>query len=179
MKSVTPLKVKPRRQSHEKGPLSMLLFSLLSCVPLLWPHGPHHLSSNSCPMNWWCYLIVSSCTTPFSICLRSLPASGSFPNESAFHLRGPKYWGFSFSISPSNEYSGFICLGLISLQSKRLSRVFRSTTIQKYQFFGAQPFVWSNSHIHTFPDIGSVLSQKCRTSMTKHSNRAQKLEQKE
>ena len=70
----------------------------------------------------------------------------------AFH-KWPKYWSFSFSISPSNEYSGFISLGLtglISLQSKGLSRVFSSTTIQKHQFFGAQSSLWSNSHIHTW-----------------------------
>ena len=159
MGSIMALKFKSGRQSHEKGPLSVLLmFSLLSCVPLLWPQGPHHANSNSCPLNWWCCLIISSCISPFSICLRSFPASESFYNESALHQRGPKYWGFSFSISPSNEFSGFICLGLISLQSKRLSRVFCSTTIQKHQFFGAQLSVWSNSHIHTFQNIGSILS---------------------
>ena len=75
-----------------------------------------------------------------------------FSNESALRIRWPKYWSFSFSISPSNEYSGFISLGLtglISLQSKRLSGVFSSTTVQKHQFFGAQPSLWSNAHIHT------------------------------
>ena len=62
-----------------------------------------------------------------------------FSSELAFHIRWPKYWSFSFSISPSNEYSGLI-LGLtdlISLQSKGLSRVFSNTTVQKHQFFGA------------------------------------------
>ena len=75
-----------------------------------------------------------------------------FSNESALRIRWPKYWSFSFSISPSNEYSGFISLGLtglISLQSKRLSGVFSSTTVQKHQFFGAQPSLWSNAHKHT------------------------------
>ena len=60
----------------------------------------------------------------------------------------PKYWSFSFSISPSNEYSGMIPFRtdwLDLLQSKRLSRVFSNTTVQKHQFFGTQ----SNSHIHT------------------------------
>ena len=51
-------------------------------------------------------------------------------------IRWPKYWSFSFSISPSNEYSGWT--GCISLQSKGLSRVFSNTTVQKHQFFGAQ-----------------------------------------
>ena len=56
-----------------------------------------------------------------------------FSNESALHIRWPKYWSFSFSISPSNEHPG-----LISLQSKGLSRVFSNTTVQKHQFFNAQ-----------------------------------------
>jgi len=68
----------------------------------------------------------------------------SFSNESAFCIRWPKCWSFSFSISPSNEYSGLIFYWmtcLISLQSKGLSRVFSNTTIQKYQFLGAQSTV--------------------------------------
>ena len=73
-------------------------------------------------------------------------------SESALHIRWSKYWSFSLSISPSKEYSELISLGLtglISLLSKGFSRVFFSTTIQKHQFFGAQPSLWSNSHIHT------------------------------
>ena len=56
----------------------------------------------------------------------------------------PKYWSFSFSISPSNEYSGWT--GLISLPSKGLSRVVSRTTVWKHQFFGPQPSLWPNSH---------------------------------
>ena len=76
-----------------------------------------------------------------------------FSNESVLCIRLPKYWSFSFSISPSNEYSGLISLGWtswISLQSKGLSRVFANTTVQKHQFFGAQLSLWPNSHIHTW-----------------------------
>ena len=65
-----------------------------------------------------------------------------FSNELAFHIKWPKYWSFSFSMSPSNEYSGLISFkstGLISLLSKGLSRVFSSTVVQKHQFFSAQP----------------------------------------
>ena len=64
-----------------------------------------------------------------------------FSNESVLHIRWPKYWSFSFSISPSNEYSGLFPLGWtgwISLLSKGLSRVFSNTTLQKHQFFSAQ-----------------------------------------
>ena len=74
-----------------------------------------------------------------------------FSKESVLHTRWPKYWSFSFSISPSNEYSGQISfkIGRISLQSKGLSRVFSKTTVQKHQFFGAQLSLWCNSHIYT------------------------------
>ena len=67
------------------------------------------------------------------------------------YIRWPKYW--SFSISPSNEYSGLVSFStvcLISLLSKGLSRVFSSTTVQKLQFFGAQPSLWFNSYIYTW-----------------------------
>ena len=77
-----------------------------------------------------------------------------FSNESALHIKWPKYWSFSFSISPSNEHPGLIPLGWtgwISWQSKGLSRVFSNTTGQKHQFFGAQLSSQSNSHIHTWP----------------------------
>ena len=75
-----------------------------------------------------------------------------FSNESTLHMRWPKYWSFSFSISPSNEHPGLISFRmywLVSLQSKGLSRVFSNTTVQKHQFFGAQLSSQSNSHIHT------------------------------
>ena len=77
------------------------------------------------------------------------PSIGVFFSESALHIRWPKYWSFSFSISPSNEYPGLISFRiswLDLLQSKGLSRVFSNTTVQKHQFFGAQPFLLSNSH---------------------------------
>ena len=76
------------------------------------------------------------------------PSIRVFSNESAVHIRWPKYWSFNFSVSPFNEYSGLISLGLsrlISVLSKELSRVFSSTTIWKHQFFGVQPSLWSNS----------------------------------
>ena len=78
------------------------------------------------------------------------PSIRVFSSESVLHIRWPNYW--SFSISPSNEYSGLISsgmTGLNSLQSKGLSRVFSSTTVQKHQYFGGLPSLWSSSHIHT------------------------------
>ena len=62
--------------------------------------------TNSCPSSQWCHPTISSSVIPFSSCLQSFPASGSFPMS--LHIRGPKYWSFSFSISPSSEYSGLI-----------------------------------------------------------------------
>ena len=82
------------------------------------------------------------------------PSIRVFSNESTLCMRWPKYWSFSFSISPSNEHLGLVSLGWtgwISLQSKGLSRVFSNTTIQKHQFFGAQLSSQSNSHIQTWP----------------------------
>ena len=82
------------------------------------------------------------------------PSIRIFSNESTLLMRWPKYWSFSFSINPSKEHPGWYPLewtGWISLQSKGLSRVFSNTTVQKHQFFSAQPSSQSNSHIHTWP----------------------------
>ena len=81
------------------------------------------------------------------------PSLRVFFNKSALYIRRPKYQSFNFSISPSSEYSRLIFfLGLtdlISLLPKGLSRIFSIPTVQKHQFFGIQPSLWSNSHIHT------------------------------
>ena len=66
--------------------------------------------SNSCPSSWWCHPTISSSVVPFSSRLQSFQASGSFSSESALCTMWPKYWSFSFSISPSSEYSGLISL---------------------------------------------------------------------
>ena len=68
------------------------------------------------------------------------PSIRVFSNETALRIRWPKYWNFTFNISPSNEHSGLISfriVGWIFLQSKGLSRVFSNTTVQKHQLFGA------------------------------------------
>ena len=74
-----------------------------------------------------------------------------FSSESVLCIRWPKYWSFSFKISPSNEYSGLISFRmdwLDLLAVKELSRVFSNNTVQKHQFFGAQLSLQSNFHIH-------------------------------
>ena len=90
----------------------------------------------------------------FILCLPLLlppsifPSIRVFSNESVLHIRWAKYWSFNFSISPSSEYSGLISFR-VGLSSKGLSRVFSNTTVQKHQFFGAQPSLWSHAHIRT------------------------------
>ena len=97
--------------------------------------------SNSCPSSQWCHPTISSCVIPFSSCLQSFPASGSFP-MSQFFPSGGQGIGVSASASvfPMNiqDWSPLEWTGWISLQSKGLSRVFSNITVQKYQSFGAQ-----------------------------------------
>jgi len=84
---------------------------------------------------------------PILILASVFPTIGFFFIVSALCIRWPKYWSFSFSISPSNIYLGLI--GLISLLSKGISRVFSHTTVGKHPFFDAQFSLWFNFHIHT------------------------------
>ena len=103
--------------------------------------------------NWWCNLTVSSSATCFSICLQSFPASWSFP-MSQLSASGGQSIGASASVSvlPMNIQDWFPLgrTSWISLQSKKLSRVFSSTTVQKNQFFWTQSSLWYNSHIYTW-----------------------------
>ena len=128
----------------------------------LWPHGlPHarlpcpsptpRACSNSCPLSWWCHPTISSSVVPFSSHIQSFPALGSFP-MSQFFASGGQSIGASASASvlPMNtqDWSPLGWTGWIFLRSKGLSRVFSNTTVQKHQFFSAQPSLWSSSHIH-------------------------------
>ena len=95
-------------------------------------------------LSQWCH--------PLLLLPSVFPSIRVFSNKSVLCIRWPKYWSFSLSISPSNEYSGLISLGLsalISLLSKGLSTVFSSTTIEKHHFFGAQPYGPTLISIHT------------------------------
>ena len=97
--------------------------------------------SNSCPSSWWCHPTISSSVVPFSYCLQSFPASGSFPRSQFFSSGGQSIGVLaSESILPMNIQDWFPLglTGLISLESKGLSRVFSNTTVQKHQFFGAR-----------------------------------------
>ena len=108
---------------------------------------------NSCPSRWWCHPTISSPVGSFSSHLQSFPASGSFPMSQLFASGGQSIGvSASASVLPMNIQDWFPLgwNGWISLQSKGLSRVFSNTTVQKHQFFSAQPSSQSNSHIHTW-----------------------------
>ena len=130
-----------------------------------WPHELQHarppcpspttgVHSDSRPSSQWCHPAISSSVVPFSSCPQSLPASESFPMSQLFAWGGQST-GVSalapFLPKKSQGWSPSKWTGWISLQSKWLSRVFSNTTVQKHQFFSAQPSSQSNSHIHTWP----------------------------
>ena len=142
--------------------LSSVRFSCSVVSDSLWPHGLQHgrppypsstprAYSNSCPLSLWWHPTISSSVVPFSSCLQSFSASRSFPIRHFFASCGQSIEASaSASVLPMNIQDWFP-LGLtdlISLQSKGLSRVFSNTTVQKHQFFCAQPYLQSNSHPH-------------------------------
>ena len=110
--------------------------------------------SDSRPLSQWCHPAISSSVVPFSSCPQSLQASESFPVSQLFAWGGQSTVASALaSFLPKKSQGWFPSewTGWISLQSKVLSRVFFNTTVQKHQFFGAQPSSQSNSHIHTWP----------------------------
>ena len=142
----------------------MLQFSCSVMSDPLPPHGLQHnrppcpsptpgAYSNSCPWSRWCHPIISSSVIPFSSHLQSFPALESFP-VSHFLASSGQSIGVSASTSvlPMNIQDWFPLwlTGWISLQSKRLSKVFSNTAVQKHQFFGTRLSLQSNSHIHTW-----------------------------
>ena len=126
-RSVMSDSLQPHRQQHTRPPCP-------SPTPGVYP--------NSCPLSRWCHPTISSSVIPFSSCLQSFPASGSFPVSQFFASVLIQSTGVSASASvlPVNtqDWSPLGWTGWISLQSKGLSRVFSNTTVQKHQFFGAQ-----------------------------------------
>ena len=146
--------------------ISLVLSVQFSCSVMsdsLWPYGLRHTRlpcpspapracSNSCRLSWWCCPIISSSVISFSR-LQSFPGSGSFLMSQFFASGGQStVASASTSVLPVNIQDWFPLgwSGLVSLQSKGLSRVFSNTPVQKHQFFGTQLSLWSNSHIHTW-----------------------------
>ena len=127
-------------------------------------HGLRHTRLTCPSSNSWSLLKLTSIESvmssnhlilccPLPLPPSIFPSTRVFSNESALPIRWPKYWSFSFSISPSNEYSGLISfrmdwLDLLAVQG--LSGVFSNTTVQKHQFFSIQLSLWFSSHIHTW-----------------------------
>ena len=130
----------------------------------LWPHGLQHAKLpclsptpwaclNSSPLSWWCHPTISSSVVPFSSHLQSFPASGSFPKRRLIALGGQSIGAStSASVLPMNIQDWFPLglSGLISSQSKGLSRVLSRTTVRKHRFFGTWSSLWSNSDIRVF-----------------------------
>ena len=150
--------------STTKWKIQSVQFSCSALSKSLQPHGLQHAKlpcpspapwacSNSCSTNWWWHASMASSIVPFASYLQSFPALGFFSNELVFCIRWPKDWSWAFaSVLPMN-INGWFPLGLtglISLLFKGFSRIFSNTTVQKHQFFGTQPSLWSNSHICTW-----------------------------
>ena len=140
----------------------VLLFSRSVDSHSLWPHELQHARlscpspspgacSNSCPLSRWCQPTITFSVNPFSSCLQYFPTSRSFPMNQLF-LSGGQSIGASASVLPMNIQGWFPLglTGLISLQSKGLSRVFSKTTVQKASVPQLQPSLWSISHIHAW-----------------------------
>ena len=132
--------------------------SIAKLCPALWDHIDSSIPGFPVPHISQCLPKIMSIesvmpSTRLILCQPSVfPSIRVFSNESAVFIRWPTYWSFSFSINPSNEYSGFISLrmdwlDLLAVQGT-LKRLLQHH-IQRHQFFGTQPSIWSNSHIHT------------------------------
>ena len=133
--------------------LLLLLFSHSAVSDSLWPHGLQHARlpcpspspracSNSRPLSQWCHPTISSSVIPFSSCLQSFPASGSFPMNLLFSSGGQSSGASaSTSVLPMNIQGWFPSglTGLISLQSQGFSGVFSNTRVWKHQFLSTQP----------------------------------------
>ena len=140
--------------------------SVAQSCPTLRPHESQHarppcpsstpgVHSDSRPLSWWCHPVISSSIVPFFSCPQCLPASGSFPMSHLFTWGGQSTGvSASASVLPMNIQHWFLLglTNLIFLQAKGFSRVFSNTTVQKHQFFTAQPSR-SNSYIHTCPTM--------------------------
>ena len=135
----------------------LVAVQLLSCVQLFatpWTaalqtslsYTISRVCSDSCSLSQWCYLTILSPTTLFSFCLHLSQHQGFFYSESALHIRWPKYWSFSFSISPSNEYLGLISFRIDWFDLLAVQQTLKGLPLGP-QFFSTQPSSWSNSHI--------------------------------
>ena len=158
----------------------LLLFSCSGMSDSLWPHGLQHarlpcpsrspgVCSNSCPLSWWYHPTISSSVIPFSSCLQSFPASGSFPMSQP-SASGGRSIGVSVSASVfSMNVQGWFPLGLtcwldlLAVQGTLKSLL--QHTVWKHQFFSAQPSLWSTTSKHDYwKNHSFVYTDLCRQS---------------
>ena len=159
---------------------SCCVVQLLSHVQLFATHTrlpcpllPPGACSDSCSLSWCCHPTISSSVVPFSSCLQSFPESESFPSESVLCIRWPKYRRFSFSISPSKEYSGLISLridwfDLLAVQETPKSLFQHHSSA----FFIVSSFLYSPAFFivqlsHPHITIGKTIVLTRRTLLTK------------
>ena len=132
----------------------------LQHVRLPCPSLSPRVCSNSCPLSWWCHLTICPSVTPFSSCPQFFPSSGSFPTNWLFTSRWPKYCGFSFSISPSSEYSGLISFSIEWFNLLAVKGTLKSL-IQHYSlkawFLGCSTFFMVQLS-HSYMTIGKTIS---------------------
>ena len=163
------------QKAKNRVAISSVQFSHTVVSDTLQPHGLQHarppypsptpgVYPNSCPSSWWCHPALSSSVVPFFSCPQSLPASGSFL-MSQLSTRGGQSIGISASASilPMNtqDWSPLGWTGWISLQSKRLSRVFSNTTVQTHQFFSAQLYDPVIPLLGIYPDKTVIQKDTC------------------
>ena len=150
--SETHVPLSTTQTHHVNGYKPSVQFSHSVVSNSLRPHEPQHARPpcpspaprdylNPCPLSRWCHPTISSSVIPFSSCPQIFPSIRVFSNELTLRIRWPNIGEGLFPLGLT---------GLISLLSKRLSRVLSSSTVWKYQFFDAQPSLCSNSHIHTW-----------------------------
>ena len=109
--------------------------------------------SNSCTLSWRCLPNISFSVVPFSSCLQSIPASGSYPVSQFFASGGQSIRASASASVLTMNIQDWFPLGLtgwISVQSKGLSKIFSNTAVRKHQFFSVKPSLWANSHICTW-----------------------------
>ena len=142
---------------------NILLFSCSVMSNSLWCHGLQHARlpcpspspgacSNLCPLSLYITQPPYPLSAPSPLAF-NLPSIKVFSNESALHIRWPTYWIFSFSISPFNEFPGFISCRIDWFDLLEVQGTLKSlpqTTVQKHPFSGTQPSLWSNTYIHTW-----------------------------
>ena len=156
--------VRDREAWNAAVQFSSVQFSHSVMSDSLWPHESQHtrllcpllspgVCSNSYPLSWWDHITISSSAALFSFCFQSFSRIRLFPNELTLHMWWPKYWSFSFSISPSDEYSWLISFRmdwfyLLAVQGTLKSLL--QHCISKASILHVQLSLWFNSHICTW-----------------------------